>query len=562
MKNTARKTLALALAIVLCLSLVPMAASAEEQTPFNVVSIGDSTLNGYTLDDYGKFSDAKWAPLGNSYFRHWGGFLDYASKSSAPYLMRDYLQTLMPDREVTITNLALEGQRTDEVRKLLDPSFEADDFDPWHIARYNDVFNQSKPHLRELYPDIDFDNYTINDFYYDNVKNADLIIFDCCSNNFGTFISGKLQDALAGKQINVYSPADVVGRLSPEIREAAQKISETVTETLSAVLPAGIVTDLASTFAYAFCDMCANYTWDIQKFYEINPDVKIIAVAPMSIMDGLVAKFSGIEIDLGNIWATMIDLANTYITTFDPNNTKVLYAELPEGVECFATAFARGELTWYFRQIVMENFYGTLGYTAADCDKFVEANNALAAQSKLPEAERDQAVIAANEAILAPWDSVFELFIKCAGVNVLDFDLAFNVIETSGLEPGTKAIVRDALEQGLTFEQLDDGQKTMLHVYARFIVDGIGTHPSKQGAAQKFKAIKNAYDKGITAVDCAGDVITTAGLRASVGIINTLKAPIVDAISKVFSIIDLSDFFNAIFEQLSQFLLTLMPWAR
>ena len=551
--NRARKFLALALVLVMCIGLLPTAfADTAEKTPYKIVAIGDSTLNGYTLDDYGKFSDANWAPLGTSYKRHWGGFLDYASKNSAPYLMRDYLESIMPDRDVQITSLALEGQRTDEVRKLLDPSFEADDFNPWHMARYNEVFDASKEHLGIEDPD-----YKINDFYYDNIEAADLIIFDCCTNNYGTFLSGKLQDALGGGLENVYSPSDVADRLIPGVKEAAQKIADMVTKQFGSLLPEGTVKDLASTFAYAFCDMCANYTWDVQKLLEINPDVKIIAVAPFSIMDGLTATFKGIDIDLGNVWATMISLANTYITTMDPNCNKVLYAALPQGVECFATAFARGELTWYFRQIVIEEMGKTLGYTDAQIKEYVEANDYLAKYDKLD--DKDPQKKADCEALLKDWDSTFQLFIDCASVSTLDFDLAFGVIESDGLYGGTRAIVRDALKNELTFDKLDDGQKTMLHVYARFIVDGIGTHPSKVGAQQKFEAIRNAYDKNITAAMCSEDTAVSTGIHAAVGILNTLRAPIVDALGKIFSFIDLSAFFEAIFEQISQFLLKLIP---
>ena len=540
--NRAKKYLALFLALMMCMSIMTGFASAAPSKPdYKVISIGDSTSNGYCLKDYGPYSGRTWSKHDAGL-----GFMDYASKMSTGYLMADYLTETLTDKNVVFESLTLEGMRTDELRALLDPSYVTDGLcdwfcDPDHIPTYEPRFDEYKAAGYDV-----GEATNIYEFYAQEVADADLIIMDCCTNNFGTYISDRF--TIHSEQLND-NILDVPDGFVPGFKEMAEKAIDKYFASLKDVLPDGMVKNLVDAITYALADMCANFSFDVAKILELNPDVKLICVGPFNIMQGLTATYDGIDIDFGNLWGILINLANTYITSFDPNNNRFYFADVMSGVDMIIKDVAEGNFTPQYIGDIIDAF----GQSDDQKKLLNQANKALATY---PEGS-DEYKTAYAAIYEGDFGNVLKLVSEAAGYSDLELTDVLDMLLGDG---DLKKTASNVAIKGLQdWNSLSPGEKSLMHLFFRFFINGSGTHPSESGYQTKVEAVKKAYNSTIPASGSADDVAIDTGLHTAVGILNTLRAPIVDALGKIFSFIDLSAFFNAIFEQISQFLLKLIP---
>ena len=529
-----KKFLALALALVMCLSLIPAAAFAKTTPPFKIVSIGDSTSNGYCLDDYGRFSDAEWYVTPND--RDAYGFMDHASKKATGSLMKQYLSGAPFNMDVELINLGIEGMRTDELRAILDPSYDGDKWCDTHMDWYNNKLFSS---YQSAYPE----ESSLTDLFIREISEADLIIMDCCTNNFGTYIMRRISGAGYDETV-----LDVADSLAPGFKEMAEKAIDKYFASLKGILPEGMAKELVETVGYCLFDMCANFSVDVAKILALNPDAKLIAVGPFNIMQGFTAVLNGIEIDFANIWGTLINLANTYITTFDPNNDKFYFADVMGGVDMLIKPISEGKFTSFYLNDIIKTFVTDNTQKA----QLIVANDFLAKHEP-----GDPGYDAYYNAIYSgDFGAVLSIVSKAAGMTRLDLSDALGLLSrgTAELQNAATTAAKTGVAQG--WDALTPSDQSLMHLAIRFFINnGSGTHPSESGYEQKFEAVKKAYDKKITAASCAADTAANTGIHAAVGIINTLKAPIVNAINKLFSFIDLGHFFDMIFDGVTQFLL-------
>ena len=535
-----KKFLALALALVMCLSLIPAAAFAETTPPpFKIVSIGDSTSNGYCLDDYGRFSGATWFDNSNSSDAY--GFMDYASKKATGSLMAQYLSEAPLNMDVELINLGIEGMRTDELRAILDPSYDGDDWCDTHMGWYNDdLFS----HYRPAHPE----ESSLTDLFIREISEADLIIMDCCTNNFGTYIMKRISGSSYDETV-----LDVADGLAPGFKELAEKAIEKYFASLKDVLPEGMAKELVETVSYCLFDMCANFSVDVAKILALNPDVKLIAVGPFNIMQGFTAVLNGIEIDFANIWGTLINLANTYITSFDPNNGKFCFADVISGVDMLIQPISEGEFTSFYLKDIIETFVADKTQKA----QLIAANDFLANHK-----QGDPGYDVYYDAVYGgEFGAVLNIVSKAAGMTRLDLSDALSLLSGSGgyskLKNAATAAAKKGVVQG--WDELEPSEQSLMHLAIRFFINnGSGTHPSENGYIQKFEAVKAAYNSNVHASGNAGKVAANTGLTAAVGILNTIKAPIVNAISKLFSVINIGDFLTRIFDSVTNLLMNLI----
>ena len=486
----AKKTLALVLALVMCMSLIPTVALADTgaKEDYKVISIGASDSNGYCLDDYSVYSEATWAV---GYHDSGLGFMDYASRYSTGYLMADYLTKTLTDKNVVFESLTFEGMRTDELRALLDKNYKGDYFCyPDHMPHYEEMFAGD--------PDEGFAGYAashdvgeakdVHEFFVQEITDADLIIMDCCTNNFGTYISDRLMGYHGGAlDETVY---DALDSIAPGFKETAEYTINKYFSFLKDIVPEGIAQDLIDSITYAFVDMCVNFSVDVDTILKLNPNAKLICVGPANIMQGLTAEYNGITLDIGAIWGVMINLANTYITTLDPNRNKFYYANVMEGVELIIEDVAKGEFTNIYNDDLVD-YFGEL--TQEDID----------------------------------------LVVKAAGHTCVDISAILDVI-SSDLKNSAKAAMAKGVAEG--WDALSSAEQSLLYVYLRFFINGSGTHPSADGYVAKFNAVKAAYNSKIAASGKCIEVLAETGRQAAVGVTTTITAPIVNAVKKNLSI--------------------------
>lgn len=504
------KILAFALVLVMCLSLVPMTALADssKKDDYKVIAIGDSTSNGYCLNDYGKFSGSTWCPM---WYHDTGlGFMDNASRYSTGYRMADYLTKTLTDKNVVFESLTFEGMRTDELRALLDTSYKGDYFcNPDHLPHYEDMF-AGEGSFGGYKASNDVGAATnVYEFYTQEIKDADLIIMDCCTNNFGTYVSDRLMGGHGGQMKE--TPLDAIDSIAPGFKKTVENTVDKYFSFLKDIISEGMVKELIETCTYAITDMCINFSVDVDTILKLNPDVKLIAVGPFNIMKGLMAEYNGLSIDFGAVWGSLINLANTYITTLDPNRDKFYFANTMNGVELIIDDVAEGEFTSYYVED-LEGYFGKID------------------------------------------EQVLDIVSKAANVTNINLGAIAEHL-SSDLKATAKAAVQKAMTEG--WDALDSGEQSLLHVFFRFLINGSGTHPSPDGYAVKFEAVKAAYNSRIPASGKSIQVMTTTVSQAAIGVANSVKSPVINIVNKIAPVPSLITAVNDGFDRLTKTLLKL-----
>ncbi len=279
--KTLKKTLAIFLVLLTCVSLFSAAAFAEDAEKadrLQLVCIGNESTSGLGLPGYGastasgKWSDS-YSGRGASF-----GFLDNLSNKSYVYSLASYMNTLDGGRGVELTNLSLEGMRTDELRGILQPDFaklaaekgeKGDTYFAERMKAYNAWFADSKNKKG-------VGNKSITDFFSDAIANADVITLDLTASNAETYLLNRLQ-AVFG--IGKYSKADYsesASDLKYELDFDVASYEETATRLIKSYvsdnsgLSADAVNGIVSAVAYCYCDFIVNFTKDMEFLLKLK----------------------------------------------------------------------------------------------------------------------------------------------------------------------------------------------------------------------------------------------------------------------------------------------------
>ena len=157
---TRRKIIALVLSALMALSLAAPALAAGK--PLSYVAIGDSTSNGFGLDGYADHNCGKDSTVPDAYiFR----FVEYLKSEGY---------------DVTFTNLALTGMRTNELDYFLDENLGYEDVDAYAQMRWDE------------YSPIYGDMNGLRNAYKTAVSGADVISYDLTANSFGNYMFARI----------------------------------------------------------------------------------------------------------------------------------------------------------------------------------------------------------------------------------------------------------------------------------------------------------------------------------------------------------------------------------
>lgn len=488
MMKTAKKLMAFLLAICLCAGMIVPTVLAEEKETIDVVTVGNSVTTGFGLADY-----------------HAGGFLDGASEKSLPCLFCDYLsEKLGETAQVNNINLSAEGMRFDELRGILDPTF-----DPSYKAggRGDVYFASHKQSISGYYNAQKgaFGGKDIHAAYRDAMTDAEIIILDLEVAGIGLAMSQSINDLVAGL------PTETLDDIAQEIDFNIIPVRDAVKAMINRFMPEipGFTPDKVSALlellVYAQCNMLVNCERDIALIRELNKDARIIVVGAYGLKSDLIASLGAVEIDAAALWKTYCGIADTLLTSVCKYKDEYSFAAMPNGLETFVCGAAMGESYPAFEDAVVRSIQKELrGTQHSDCSR----------------------------------EQLKEGFAKVAQTKVIDL---------STLLVSDKPADLSAFAD---FDHADEAQKA----YAKFFIclsgaNAYGFHPDQNGCMQKFVAVRDAYESGRSADGSKGEAIYELSEGVGKTVFSVIKAPLLEIMSSVFEKISnaIHEFFAPIF---------------
>ena len=338
--------------------------AVEEKEKLNYVSLGDSMSTGFGYNDYYADDEAK-AEVADTDFK-WEdghknvhGFLNEAEESYAA-LVKDYLASANPDKDVVWTQLANNCTRVDDIYYNLVGEFDDAKTDEY----FKDQFDATKAHsawnkiFAERAVDLGYTaeasaNETVHKVFYDAVENADVITLSAGYNNFGGFVSGKLNDLIElpafsgmfegwGGNDTLESFLERVD-LGFDIEAIYNQVMSILTETLKFDLSSleeislpGVVTihtkKVIEMIVLAVADYCYYINELTKAIYEINEDVELVVIGFQDMLKGYKVSVLGMELDLSEILSKVYEVVNLYTATVPQMANKYKFVDLT-GVE-------------------------------------------------------------------------------------------------------------------------------------------------------------------------------------------------------------------------------------
>ncbi|GEM_PF-7034340 len=516
------RILSAVIVLALIVGLFPMAAFADTRE-FKVVNIGDSTSNGFGLEDYGYYArfDYITSP-DNIDFVHRPyalGFLDCGSDLAYPSRLADYIAEQHPEYDAKFTNLGISGIRGSEIRSIIDSSFEGDSYTQQYRENVLD-------HIC-----IAFGISDLHELFVDEIRSADVITLDMLSNSYVRYLTDRVSAVLSGDS-SAYADdtlALVYGSISPEIKAVVDPLSASLRSTLSDVFSGNTLTGIVDAFNYSVTESLVSFSETVKLIFELNPDVRLLVGGEYNPIYGYTFTYNGIDIDLADLLGSTSAALNSYITAVDSNRFKYSYIDLienPQTAKDYMATFdsALDLPEWLTRQMV-DYVFGFDHYYAGILCKEVRAE-----ATELGYDMSDYSSIYPQDIVgfinnvrtlgddADPLERLFaEKFIELldyflAGARVKDVDIACLLQAFSNyVDVGTVINMRDT-----PIDELTDLQRAQLFMFAfGTLLDGAGPHFSASGADAKYQSALKAYNTPLPAVFSAPKTVTRITTNAA-----------------------------------------------
>ena len=249
MKKVTKRAIALVLTLILMMSAVSISAFAASETTVKqyktYVSLGDSIAGGFSMPHYLTYKK-----------------LIVSKKSicgSYPDLVAEQVNA------EKFYPLAQPGFRTNEIRLMLDPTYNGDEISEKYLGRLSGA-KYTLENLTVQRPE-----------YIKKVKEADLITLDIGFNDTWIPIAAlslKMQDNLNAARSDESIVADYIEQLGG--------MGAFLEYTYNAIYNILSVPEYAIKFQQAlykiFIEVNTNYTAIVNKIYELNPDVTVVSL--------------------------------------------------------------------------------------------------------------------------------------------------------------------------------------------------------------------------------------------------------------------------------------------
>ena len=541
MKKTARRALCLVLAFTMLFSVMSVSAGAEEQDEFLYVYLGNSTAQGYKLFDH---TDTQYRKDLDT---------DATSAYSTIRVFADYLAGKVDN--LHMRDLSLTGMRSAELRAILDPEYfnsgNTDDFLNDHMGYYTrplPLDNDTADHpTYEADKNDGYGSYeNLNAQFTDAITNADLIVYDLCTTDFGSYFAYRLLDTLEG-DTEAFEDETLANIIAAEgdqkLAAAADALGKALWELLGkAGLPSDKVSGIVDAILYSYACFVVNFDKAMDKIYELNSDADVIVVGPDNIMAGLNAEYNGMKLSMEDIWGIITKSITAHIVAVNSHKNQYKFADLSAGLPMVINDIAAGRLVSEeetYNDVpycdLYENIYsvyaermeflymfliGGLGLGIDDPETMICDNMAKAAAiTELPIGDIVKGFSDPNAMViraLLNYDNELETDTITEALEVVNM-----YADLLGLDDETKAMAVDAVNA--LYTPTSDADRAMLTVVLRFEAgNGLGGHPSVKGYAQKAEAIEKAYESSRTADGTLLAKATEAVADKSVGFIGRL----------------------------------------
>ena len=315
MKTFLRSALALTLSAAMVVGTCMTTFAAKDDT-FHYVSIGASNTNGYGMRGYITEEELNLLLSGqvskddvNVY-----GY-ERTPEGGYPDLIRDYYSEFY--EEVVVNQLAISSMRVEELRILLDDTYNGDDYSTWRFTGDDGWFRSAEeggiPALREAYKS--------------KIQNADLLTVDIGWNNFGVYVCNQLVDYMSNGRVRWNTDINTIYDTAEEAA-AAQEAKAIIGEYIKANVGEGEFADvLTDIFAYSILGYMHNFDICMEKVYELNPDLDVVVLGIQNLLDGAVVDIGGQKMLLGDIFGNFVNMANYYISAVSPHQAKYQYVK-------------------------------------------------------------------------------------------------------------------------------------------------------------------------------------------------------------------------------------------
>ena len=313
-----KKVLSIVLCVVMLFALTVPAFAASGKNYYdyeNYLCLGDSIAVGYGLSRDGKPTKCDQTPE------------DLATSSDNKYIFRGYDFSVAPNAYHSLVadelgaNLlmcARSGIRAVELRYMLDGVF--NDYDP-NLVWDNTYFDTDGNGFG--LDDLDTLNAQIG--YPEKVKQADLITINVGSNDVFSLTMVEVMAELTKDSSNPTLNA------VKDYLEKTGNIGAAFGKLIDAYQSMGKIADLAqaltTTLNKTYKQFTVNYSAVIDKIYEINPDVTVVAVGVYNPFKDLRIS-SDSQLDLSAITAPVVAAINTHINSLKLTYSNYYYADI------------------------------------------------------------------------------------------------------------------------------------------------------------------------------------------------------------------------------------------
>lgn len=312
-----KKVLSIVLCVVMLFALtVPaFAASGNYYDYENYLCLGDSIAVGYGLSRDGNPTKCDQTPE------------DLATSSDNKYIFRGYDFSVAPNAYHSLVanelgaNLlmcARSGIRAVELRYMLDGVF--NDYDP-NLVWDNTYFDTDGNGFG--LDDLDTLNAQIG--YPEKVKQADLITINVGSNDVFSLTMVEVMAELTKDSSNPTLNA------VKDYLEKTGNIGAAFGKLIDAYQSMGKIADLAqaltTTLNKTYKQFTVNYSAVIDKIYEINPDVTVVALGVYNPFADLHLSADS-QLDLSGITASVVTSINTHINSLKLTYSNYYYADI------------------------------------------------------------------------------------------------------------------------------------------------------------------------------------------------------------------------------------------
>ena len=326
----------LVVSLIASLSVTAFAGNLDEKETINYVSLGASNVNGYGMHGY-LDEDVYEYPLLKETANIYGYKQD--TPGSYPVLIKEYFEDQGCD--VNLSQMAISSMRAEEVRFLLDDSYEGDAYTDWRfcdIPGYDARWSQNWFYLagkleweaqgNHGIPTQEEAVAALREAYRDAIAEADLITVDIGINNFGVYASNQIVSNLYENDMNTIDPE--LAAIYAEGKAYVMEVLQEKAGDLLEIMPVETLEHMADTMAYALVGFCVSFDAVMEQIYQLNPDATVVVASIQNLMYGLYAEMEGIDqaLPFGEIFGALINAANIYTATISPYCDMYAYADV------------------------------------------------------------------------------------------------------------------------------------------------------------------------------------------------------------------------------------------